>query len=115
MFVLFLILCYFILIFNIMIPKISMKLEKEHKAFLDFLQVGNNGILCVNNHLVTYSFSPSTGVAAAILTGDNKAPLTCKEIKKSDIKNIIQCDSDIARKTLRNTCMKAYAELFFAT
>ncbi|AEN03713.1 IMV membrane protein [Yokapox virus] len=116
MITLFLILCYFILIFNIIVPAISEKLRRERNAYMNFKRINKN-LICVNDHLFTYKFTTS-GVKAGIAVDDNNLPINCSKIDKvNENTNIIYCDNEEKDNIPQFTrlCYRAYSDLFFTT
>ncbi|QQG31599.1 IMV membrane protein [Swinepox virus] len=114
MITLFLILCYFILIFNIIIPIISEKMRREYDAYMKYKKLKNR-IICSDNRLFTYTFGIS-GIMARMAIDNNFNPLPCS--KQSDISKYtyISCDTDGGDiKNFRRSCSKAYLDLFFTT
>ncbi|ANS71199.1 imv membrane protein, entry/fusion complex component [Pteropox virus] len=116
MFVVFLILCYFIIIFNVIVPKISSKLEVERKAYLEFANIKGDGMLCINNYLFTYSFAPIGGVTAliAINKKDNK-PFMCSDRSNVTVSDFVSCGSDDIKNIYGKECLEAYSKLFFTS
>ncbi|QHG62670.1 IMv membrane protein [Cetacean poxvirus 1] len=113
---LFLILCYFILIFNIIIPKISDKLHIERESYISYKSFSNK-YLCVMNRLFMYDFSYS-GLTSKMIIDKNGLPISCGDSNTIDDKNIltISCDtsySDIPE--FKRLCYRSYSELFFST
>ncbi|AYV61245.1 hypothetical protein LW113 [Lumpy skin disease virus] len=112
---LFLILCYFILIFNIIIPTISEKLKREYDAYTKYKNIKKD-FICVDNNLFYYDFNIS-GLSAKMLLDNNKQkPLRCSEIKKANKNNYLSCennDNDIVN--FSRSCSNAYLNLFFTT
>ncbi|AST09331.1 IMV membrane protein [Murmansk poxvirus] len=116
MITLFLILCYFILIFNIIVPAISEKMKRERHAYTNYKRL-NKDFICVNDYLFTYKFTTS-GIKAGIAVDDKNVPIHCSKIDKvnNETTNIIYCDqerSDIPQFT--RLCYRAYSDLFFTT
>nr|WCB87075.1 CPPV264 hypothetical protein [Cooks petrelpox virus] len=112
MFVLFLIVCYFILIFNIIVPKIADKLRLEHEAFTRYRQIYGNKFRCIGNNLINYSFTPF-GVKANYLVNKNtKIPASCNDIKNINSLIAVTCDDVSKFIKHRNICERAYTELF---
>ncbi|ALA62509.1 hypothetical protein [Turkeypox virus] len=112
MFILFLILCYFILIFNITVPKIVEKLRLEHDAFIRYRQIYGNKFRCVGNRLINYSFTPFGVKANYLVNKTSKIPASCDDI--NTMNNLIAMTCDDASNFIkeRNICQRAYAEIF---
>ncbi|QRY18988.1 ORF-118 [Teiidae poxvirus 1] len=109
MFVLFLIVCYFILIFNIIIPKIAEKLRLEHEAFIRYRQIYGNKFRCINNTLINYSFTPFGVKANYLVNKDTKIISSCDEAGPV---NILTCNDATNFPKQRDVCERAYLELF---
>nr|WGO62737.1 hypothetical protein [Wadden Sea poxvirus] len=112
---LFLIICYFILIFNIIIPTISEKMKLEYNAYSNYKKI-NKKFICVNNkYLFSYDFDIS-GINAKIAIDDNKEPLHCSYIKNANENKYISCNNNDSNiRGLNRLCLYAYSELFFIT
>ncbi|AAF17993.1 gp110L [Rabbit fibroma virus] len=113
MITLFLVLCYFILIFNIIVPAIAEKMRKEYDAYLKYTHLKKDAV-CVDDRLFTYDFKTSGVVAKMFLDFDGK-PLQCSKVHEIRHNNVIYCDNDINVLDLRKSCSKAYLDLFFTT
>ncbi|QRI42977.1 hypothetical protein ChPV259 [Cheloniid poxvirus 1] len=111
MFVLFLIVCYFILIFNIIIPKIAEKLRLEHEAFIRYRQIYGNKFRCIGDALINYSFTPFGVKANYLVNKDTKIPISCKYTNPDNI-IAVTCDDASNFINQRNICERAYTELF---
>ncbi|QAV35268.1 m110L [Myxoma virus] len=113
MITLFLVLCYFILIFNIIVPAISEKMRKEYDAYLKYAHLKKDAV-CVNDRLFTYDFKTS-GVVAKMFIDSNGKPLPCSRTRDIRSNNAIYCDNDENVLDFRKSCSKAYLDLFFTT
>ncbi|ADT91140.1 MV entry-fusion complex protein [Cotia virus SPAn232] len=113
MITLFLILCYFILIFNIMVPAISEKLRMEHNVYVKYKKI-NKDYYCVDDRLFYYKFDLS-GITPNMALDYDKNPLTCNKINKVDKNMYISCNSNSTISNFREVCNKAYLNIFFNT
>ncbi|ADC53869.1 hypothetical protein [Pseudocowpox virus] len=104
---LFLLICYFVLIFNILVPRIFDKLRQEGAAF-DRLAGAGNVYRCVGDAVVSYALGP-TGISARVITDEKGAPLPCVRIADADPARFLRCS---ARADLRDVCANAYADVF---
>ncbi|ABI99105.1 hypothetical protein DpV84gp122 [Deerpox virus W-1170-84] len=115
MITLFLILCYFILIFNIIIPAISEKMRREYHAYTKYKNLKKDYI-CIEDRLFMYDFG-ITGIKANMAIDKMNNPLTCSRIKSVDKNRYLSCDSTNNNNILDfgRLCSKAYLDLFFTT
>ncbi|ABQ43587.1 fusion protein [Tanapox virus] len=110
MITLFLVLCYFILIFNIIIPSISEKLQYEYNAYLKYKRL-NSKFICVDEKAFSYTFNLS-GITANMAIDNNGVPIPCSKINNEKKYNHVSCNNI---HDLKNVCSKAYLNLFFTT
>ncbi|QGT48334.1 ORF183 [Saltwater crocodilepox virus] len=103
MLVLFLVLSYFILIFNILVPGVLEKLRVEHRAFVNFANNGGDGSVCADGRVVRFVFGP-TGLRAVRPVDARGVPLPCSAAVEGGARTI-GCGPD---------CLRAYEELFLA-
>ncbi|QHR82652.1 MV entry-fusion complex protein [Brazilian porcupinepox virus 1] len=114
MITLFLILCYFILIFNIIIPIISEKMRLEYNTYIKYKKIKNDYI-CVDDKIFSYDFGIS-GIVAKMALDSNKQPLHCANIKKVDKNKFVSCNSSNNNILhFDSYCSKAYLDIFFST
>ncbi|AAC55253.1 MC125L [Molluscum contagiosum virus subtype 1] len=111
MFVLFLVLCYFILIFNMLVPAIAEKLRVEHDAFAALRQLHRERFVCVNGTLSTFEYTPF-GVQALLPVDAKGSPLPCALRDAAESSHLVSCESGAGVGRLRDACAGAYAELF---
>lgn len=104
---LFLLICYFVLIFNILVPRIFDKLRQEGAAF-DRLAGSGNVYRCVGDVVVSYALG-ATGISARVMADEKGAPLPCARIAEADSARFTRCG---ARAYLRDVCANAYANVF---
>lgn len=109
---LFLVLCYFILIFNMLVPAIAEKLRLEHDAFSAFRQLHRERFVCVGDALFTYEYTPF-GVHALAAVDKNGAALPCSARARAEQSALWSCDASRGDERFRGACARAYAELFF--
>ncbi|AAR07468.1 112L [Yaba monkey tumor virus] len=110
MITLFLVLCYFILIFNIIIPSILEKLQYEYNSYLKYKQLSNK-FICVDEKAFSYSFNLS-GITANMVVDNVGNPINCSKINNVKKYNYISCNDT---QDFKNICSKAYLNLFFTT
>ncbi|QDJ95052.1 IMV membrane protein [Hypsugopox virus] len=111
---LFLILCYFILIFNILVPAISEKMRREREAYVNYKKI-NSKYICVDNKLFTYTYDRGGIHAHMVLNKNNKKPLPCNKILTADNNILFSCDKPSDIFSFNQSCFKAYTDLFFTT
>ncbi|WOC35482.1 hypothetical protein [Equine parapoxvirus] len=105
---LFLIICYFVVIFNILIPKIFEKLRHEEAAFGRLASAGS-ARRCVDGVAVSYALG-GTGLVARVMTDANGLPLPCA--RAAEATTFSRCDGARGRGEFRELCVKAYAGVF---
>ncbi|AOP31618.1 imv membrane protein [Skunkpox virus] len=117
MITLFLILCYFILIFNIIIPSLSEKMRRERAAYVNYKRLNKN-FICVDDRLFSYNFTTS-GIKAKVAVDNKNIPIPCSKINEvNNNKDVatLYCDKD--REDIpgfARSCYRAYSDLFFTT
>ncbi|WZD65961.1 hypothetical protein [Bovine papular stomatitis virus] len=105
---LFLMICYFVLIFNIIVPHIFEKLRQEEAAF-DRLASAGSVYRCVDGTVVSYALG-ATGIVARVMTDSAGAPLPCARMPQADPDKFVRCGG--GRAELRDVCADAYASVF---
>ncbi|CCD83292.1 subunit of the poxvirus multiprotein entry-fusion complex [Squirrelpox virus] len=114
MFALFLVLCYFILIFNMIVPRISEKMRRERDAYVEFTRRSRDGFDCVNDALVAMEFTTSGVTALVAADRDGRTPLKCADRARATREALLSCD-DPPNATVAGICDRAYTRLFFRT
>ncbi|ASC55550.1 hypothetical protein SePPVgORF087 [Seal parapoxvirus] len=107
---LFLVICYFVLIFNILVPRIFEKLRQEEAAF-DRLASSGNVYRCVDGAVVSFALG-ATGLSARVMTDAAGAPLSCARMAEANPEQFASCSSARGRGDLRDLCAHAYANVF---
>ncbi|ATI21058.1 IMV membrane protein entry/fusion complex component [Western grey kangaroopox virus] len=115
MFALFLIICYFILIFNVIVPRISEKLRLEHDAFRRFSRLRGEDFICVDGRaLFGYAFTPF-GTQAFFPASQDGTPLRCDRLTEARAgTTLVRCDSAEGIRHAGELCGRAYEELFLS-
>ncbi|AUL80595.1 hypothetical protein [Vaccinia virus] len=117
MITLFLTLCYFILIFIIIVPAIAEKMRRERAAYVNYIRLNKN-FICVDDKLFSYNFTTSR-IMVKVAVDKKNVPIPCSKLNvvnnNKDV-DTLYCDKD--RDDIpgfARSCYRAYSYLFFTT